>query len=82
MRASVIKTSITTISHRLNDFCRNQKQCDRDRCQQCSMMLAIAHTCLARRIDGIAKQALTGTRARPRELLNQLTSIVVETIEV
>jgi hypothetical protein len=35
-----------------------------------------------RRIDGIAKQGLTGTRARPLELLNQLTSIVVETIEV
>jgi hypothetical protein len=37
---------------------------------------------LARRIDGIAKQGLTGTMARPLELFNQSTSIVIEAIEV
>ena len=83
MRTSVIKTSITTISHRSsNDFCRNQSSVIAIVVNSAMMLAVVPSSCLARRIDGIAKQGLTGTRARPLELLNQSTSIVVETIEV
>ncbi len=73
MRTSVIKTSITTISHRSsNDFCRSQRSVIATVVNSAMMLAAVPSTCLARRIDGIAKRK--GSPGQGRARLNCSTN--------